>query len=125
MNFKRVSWFSGATLLFDFLYSEAQEGSPFYAWFSKFEQEQVSRCQRPLVVMTYFLDSQKYSARQFYASLEGQGAMVSEIPGFESFLRPHPDFDEFSLRLYDVKLLCCQGPGGLMARVPSFPPVTF
>ena len=104
--FSRYSWYQELTMVFDLLLARVDNTSPFYAWFSQSEKETFSKCADAMVSMTYALDQKKVSHQSFMIEMEKNGYNQLLVPGFESFLKLHPDFNKYSFSLYKVHGYC-------------------
>lgn len=125
LNFKRVSWYSELTMIFDLFYIDTEKAGEFKNWFSDFESRTVKQCQESLITFVYHLDDRRYSKETFFQSMRDQDYEVLEIPNFSSYLKLHPDFEELSFSLYDIKLLCRKkGSGMAKVIVPSYQAVS-
>ena len=106
MLFKRVSWYKDFTLLFDSHMWKVPEGSPFLNWFSDREKSYMNKCADFYVLITYAMDTDLISDKDFLKQLELQGADFMELPEFKSNLKLHPHFLENSFSHYKVGGLC-------------------
>lgn len=122
-----VSWFTELTLIFDVYYINANKVADFKSWFSKFETETVNSCKTAYVSLVYDLIDKRYTKKAFYQMLREQGFEVLEVPNFTDHFMLHPDYEELSFNLYELKLLCHKEADKKIAGVtiPSFPTVNF
>ncbi|MGB0453814.1 MAG: hypothetical protein ACPGJV_08865 [Bacteriovoracaceae bacterium] len=126
LEFKRFSWYSELTLIFDVFLSDFSEKNDFYNWFGESEKKAVNSCENPYIALSYHLDGKRFSKSQFYHQLREMKAEVIEVPQFSSNLRLHPDFEELSFNLYEAKLICSKGKlEQFKVRVPSYKAVPF
>lgn len=125
INLKHVSWFSELTMIFDVYYVDPEELKDFNTWFSPFEAKTVSSCKSSYLALVYDLVDNRYSKENFYQKLREQGYEVLEVPDFSAHFMLHPDFEELSFNLYELKLLCQKSKAKNIAEVtiPSFPTV--
>ena len=106
LEMKRISWFTELTLLFDSIYATIPEESKFLSWFTEDETARLRNCSEKLVTMNYSLDAEKISHQMFKSKLRGYTYEEVSAPNFVKSLKSHPDFSEFSLSLYKVKVFC-------------------
>lgn len=106
LTLERVSWYHELTLLFDMMYTNVDEKSPFYNWFSLEEKSRIKECSEKLLVISYALDSSRISHTHFKNKLYDYGYEQYAVPNFSLSLKSHPDFEKLSLTLYRVDLYC-------------------
>lgn len=110
--FDRMSWYQELTLYFDIIYSQIEANSPFYNWFSESERRRTRKCQELFVVISYSLDSNKISSKDFMEQLSQQGYKEISLTNFEKNLRLHPDYGELSFNLYKIHGFCKKAKKG-------------
>lgn len=120
LEFQRVSWFQELTLLYDLLYWEVDNLSPFYKWFDEFEKKSLSQCSQSFVVLNYALDSSKISKLDFFRSLENYQTRRFSVGQFRKYLANHPDYERFSLSLYEVSAICLESKQAIEISFPNF-----
>lgn len=118
--FERYSWYQELTLLFDLLIAKVDESSPFAQWIGPDERYLWNQCSDPRVAIIYAQDSRRLSRQDFIYRVKKQGGDSFSIPHFRNYLRNHPEFERYSLSLYQVEAICMP-PEGLSAEFPNFP----
>lgn len=127
LNFKRVSWYNGLTLIFDGQLAELTPNSQFYNWTSEYEKRTIANCSTFYVAMIYSLSRRKISENMFIQEMKRNGFVKIQLPEFHSNLRLHPDFEKFSLQLYDVFGFCnkLEKKKAISIRFPGFKETIF
>ena len=121
MPLKRVSWYTELTMIFDLFYVDAKNINEFENWYSDFEKRTLDKCEQSYLTFVYELDDRRYSKLAFFQDMREQGFEVLEVPNFKSHLILHPDYEELSFGLYEVKLLCSKTKGQeLRVILPSY-----
>ncbi len=106
LRFERISWYKELTMFYDLLVTEITPDSPFYAWFSKVEQEIVQNCKDFRIMMGYALDPDKIGHSDILSEFEKSGFKRVAIPNFKVNLVMHPNFEKLSMQLYQVYGIC-------------------
>lgn len=113
LTFKRMSWYHGMTLYFDFMVWKVNVRSPFMSWFSVSERELVSRCHPLIVTVSYSADPDKISQTDLKKQLEKNGFKSVVVSHFHSALKTHPSAQDWRLKSYKFSGFCKSTPSQL------------
>ena len=123
--FKKISWYTEMTLLYDILYTKLPEDSPFWHLFSDDEKKDLKGCSESFVVMSYELDPERMSDAQVENFVEQASFEKMALASFRETLATHPDFRRHFLHRYDIYALCRRdggSSGGILLNFPHFDP---
>ncbi|MBL6990823.1 MAG: hypothetical protein ISR65_13645 [Bacteriovoracaceae bacterium] len=106
LSFNVTSWYQELTLLFEVQLSRINHDSPFFKWFSSYEQKIVRSCTDFLFTLSYSLNPRKISQEMFLKQMDKNGYQKILIPQFMAVFKMHPEFDKRALGLYKAYGLC-------------------
>lgn len=121
LNFKRVSWYSRATLEFDVYLSEIKKDSGFTQWFSGGEKKYLSECNKIYVSMSTSQSSRVLSDAMYVREMNENSLSEVLTPNFIQHLKLHPDFVRWNMTMYNPKLFCAKtAVDSVSINFPSF-----
>ncbi len=120
--FKRLSWYTESTLLYDIYYTTLQEDSPFFAWASSDEKKAIQECSASFLVMAYQLDSDRLSHLDIEVFTQRAGFGKLSLTTFRNVMKTHPDFRRHFLQHYEIYGLCSKNvdQNTILLSLPNF-----
>lgn len=122
--FKRTSWYQGATLSYDFLIVELEQGSKFSLWLDPSEREYHTKCEKLYIGLVYSNDTSPVAYAKLTSQLEDYGLSRVFLPGFSSQVKSHFAYNEWHFEDHQISGFCQKaGPakaGPLAIILPGF-----
>jgi hypothetical protein len=124
IKFKRTTWFTELTMVFDLYLAKVDDSSPFYNWLGVAEKSYIKdRCQSVYLALSYSMDSEKISQPFFKEQMSKVGLSQFTLTDFKSHLRLHPQYEPANLRLYQINGYCAEklvDENSFLINLPGF-----
>ena len=126
LEFKRYTWFYELSIVYDLLYVNIDNNSPFFSWLSEDEKSSVAKCRHFLVALTYKNPTHSFATQILDRDLMKFGFLEISTPTFRENIRNHPDFMKWDLNYHRVKTYCQTNSKEDQAiiNIPGFQQVT-
>mgnify|MGYP007063429834 CR=1 FL=1 len=120
--FKRTTWFSDLSMLYDVLIADLELNSPFLKWFYYSEREEIRKCEKFVVLGLFSSSDRKTSENEIVQQVVSREAKIVNINGFYKNLSYHPIFSKNSLNLYRFEGVCFPQafPRDKLVHIPGF-----
>lgn len=106
LKFNRLSWYKEMTLAVDLHIAKISFDSKFLNWFSNDAKKNIKKCQSFYVAQMYIYDKIYSNKEVIDRSFLSKGILKINIPEFSENLKSHPDYDQWSFKLFRPFGLC-------------------
>ena len=115
LKFKRISWYTGASLTYDLLIAELKADSNFRNWLSEGEEALVKECNKLFIGVIYSNVVDARSIVTITSQIEAMGTKRLTLPVFSRHLKGHASFPDRNLDQHRIIGFC---------SIPAIPKTT-
>jgi len=120
LKFKRTSYLSGMTMVFDILVSSSLSESKFSEWLSNDSKNEVSSCEYPFVIGIFSGRDFKVNNHDVFKQILGSEGRFLDSYDFVRNFSFHPSYGKNSFNIYRFELICLSKESPLMVTIPGF-----
>ena len=120
LKFKRTSYLSGMTMVFDILVSSSLSSSKFRDWLSSDSKNEVASCEYPFVIGIFSGRDFKVNNHDIFKQILGSDGRFLDSYDFVKNFSFHPSYGKNSFNIYRFELVCLGEENPLMVTIPGF-----
>jgi hypothetical protein len=120
LSFKRTSYLSGMTMVFDIMVSSSIKKSDFKRWLSEESLEEVNKCSYPVVIGIFSGRDFKINNHDVFQQILGKEGKFLDSYEFVRNLSFHPSYGKNSFNIYRFELVCLSEEVPVMISLPGF-----
>lgn len=120
LDFKRTSYLSGMTMVFDILVSSNLKKSDFQSWLSEDSKSELNSCAYPFIIGIFSGRDFKVNNHDVFKQILGDNGRFLDSYDFVKNFSFHPSYGKNSFNIYRFELICLEKEDPILVTLPGF-----